>query len=105
MLIVAGIGVAVFFATRSADAQGLTERSQVAANQQAQIMCPHCQVRGQVTKRFERRAKRKTATRVLGATATLGASLPLAGVSKKGTVQVMSCGNCGMTWDIENARP
>lgn len=63
-------------------------------------MCQFCQESGHVTARTARRVKRKTATRILGATVTLGATLPLVGVSKKGSVTEMHCSNCGMTWDV-----
>ena len=65
-----------------------------------QLVCPHCQTRGQVSVWTERRAKRKTATRITGAVLTAGGSLPATGVSKKGTVQVMHCAHCDMTWDV-----
>lgn len=67
--------------------------------QQAKIVCQFCQETGQVTVRVEKRAKRKTATRMLFGVATMGGSLAATGVSKKGRVTVLHCKNCGMTWD------
>lgn len=69
------------------------------------IVCQFCQQAGQVTVRTERRAKRKTATRLFGAVVTMGGSLPVTGVSKKGTVTVLTCGNCGMSWDAPKVNP
>lgn len=68
--------------------------------QQSKIVCQFCQETGCVTVGYERRAKRKTATRMLFGAATLGGSLAATGVSKKGTVTVLHCTNCGMKWDV-----
>jgi hypothetical protein len=70
------------------------------ADQRAQIVCQFCQQSGCVTARKVQRVKRKTATRIIGGVATMGGSLALTGVSKKGVVTEMSCSNCGMTWDV-----
>lgn len=80
-------------------------RVQKAEEQRAKIICPYCQQPGHVTVAQERRVKRKTATRFLGAAVTMGGSLPLTGVSKKGTVTTLSCSNCGMKWDAPKAQP
>lgn len=80
-------------------------RLQKAAEQKARIICPYCQTAGNVTVGQERRVKRKTATRILGAAVTMGASLPVTGVSKKGTVTTLWCSNCGMKWDAPKAQP
>lgn len=71
------------------------------AEAQAKIVCQFCQESGKVTFRQVKRKKRLTVTRVLGATLTAGASLPIAGVSsKKGMVTEMHCASCGMRWDV-----
>lgn len=72
---------------------------------QRKIVCPYCQTPGCVQVTQERRVKRKTATRILGAVATGGGSLAVTGVSKKGTVTVLSCSNCLMQWDAPLAKP
>lgn len=69
------------------------------------IVCQFCHTAGGVTVRRERRAKRKTATRIGFGVLTLGGSIPATGVSKKGTVTVLSCSNCGMAWDAPKAQP
>lgn len=69
------------------------------------IVCQFCQQAGQVSVRTEKRAKRKTATRMLFGAATMGGSLAATGVSKKGRVTVLSCGNCGMEWDAPKSQP
>lgn len=72
-----------------------------AAEAQAKIVCQFCHEAGHVTFRQVKRKKRPTFTRVLGATVTLGATLPITGVSsKKGMVTEMRCGNCRMQWDV-----
>lgn len=63
------------------------------------IVCQFCTETGQVHVRSEKRAKRKTATRMLFGAATMGGSLAVTGVSKKGTFTVLHCKNCGMSWD------
>lgn len=82
-----------------------TDLPSVMAGDSSKIICQFCQERGQVTVRTERRAKRKTATRMLFGAATLGGSLAATGVSKKGTVTVLRCGNCGMSWDAPLGKP
>jgi hypothetical protein len=69
------------------------------------IVCQFCQQAGGVSVRTEKRAKRKTATRMLFGAATMGGSLAATGVSKKGTVTVLRCSNCGMKWDAPKANP
>jgi transcription elongation factor Elf1 len=69
------------------------------------IVCQFCQQPGHVKVRTEKRAKRKTATRLFGAAVTLGGSAMVTGVSKKGRVTVLHCGNCGMEWDAPKAQP
>lgn len=71
----------------------------------AKIVCQFCQEAGGVTVRRTRRVKRKTGMRIFGAVATMGATLPVAGVSKKGTVTELHCSNCGMSWDAPLAKP
>ena len=68
--------------------------------QRGQIVCQFCQEQGCVTARKVPRVKRKTATRIVGGIATMGGSLALTGVSKKGVVIELSCSNCGMSWDV-----
>lgn len=75
------------------------------ASGSAQIVCQFCQQAGGVTVRSEKRAKRKTATRMGLGVLTLGGSLGATGVSKKGRVTVLSCSNCGMQWDAPKAQP
>lgn len=63
------------------------------------VVCQFCTEAGQVHVRVEKRAKRKTATRMLFGAATMGGSLAVTGVSKKGKHTVLHCKNCGMEWD------
>lgn len=69
--------------------------------QQEQIVCQHCQIRGQVTARQVKRAKRISGTRLVGGMLTGGGSLLATGVTKKHPwVTEMHCRNCGMRWDV-----
>lgn len=75
------------------------------ADRQAKIVCQFCQERGGVTAKQVKRAKRKSATRILGAVVTAGGSLGVGGITKKGWVTELSCSNCGMKWDAPLAKP
>lgn len=66
----------------------------------SQLVCPHCQTKGKIKTQRVKRAKRKTATRMLFGAATFGGSLAATGVSKKATVTACHCRNCGMQWDV-----
>lgn len=75
-------------------------QAQERSDAQARIVCPHCQTAGHVTTMLAKRRRRLSATRVISAGVTLGASLPMAGTSKKNVVTEMNCSNCGMKWDV-----
>lgn len=69
-------------------------------NPAAQIVCPHCQTRGQVTVRRVRRKKGVSGGKATAGLLTMGASLLAVGLSRKEGAQNLTCGNCGMSWDV-----
>jgi hypothetical protein len=75
------------------------ERARIAA-QPGQIICPHCQTRGQVERRLVRRKKGLSGGKTTGAVLTGGTSLLLTGLSRKETATEMHCRNCGTTWNV-----
>lgn len=66
----------------------------------AQIVCPHCQVKGQVTTRRVKRKKGVSGGKATGAVLTGGLSLPATGLSRKEGATECRCGNCGVRWDV-----
>lgn len=80
--------------------------AQVAARErerqrQAQIVCPHCQVPGQVTRTLVQRKRGVSGGKATGALITGGASMLATGLSRKQQYTHMDCGNCGTGWDVE----
>ncbi|HLR83394.1 MAG TPA: hypothetical protein VK059_00510 [Nocardioidaceae bacterium] len=65
------------------------------------IICEHCGERGQVTVRVVTRGKGISGGKATAGLMTGGLSLPLAGLSKNQQVRHLTCGNCGMAWDVE----
>lgn len=68
---------------------------------QKKIVCQFCQEPGGVTVRHFKKDKRLSATRLLGGMVTMGASVAVVGVTKKGHVTRLTCDNCKMTWDLQ----
>lgn len=66
----------------------------------AALICPHCQVQGQVKTRKTRRKQGISGGKATGAVLTLGLSTVLTGLSRKETVTEMRCGNCKTTWTV-----
>lgn len=67
---------------------------------QTQIVCPHCQTRGQVAVRRVKRKKGVSGGKATAGLLTAGVSLLAVGLSRKEGVQNLTCGNCGMSWDV-----
>ena len=61
------------------------------AERQAQIVCPHCQVPGHVTRTLAQRKQGVSGGKATGAIVTGGASLFLTGLSRKQLVTEMTC--------------
>ena len=66
----------------------------------AQIVCPHCHVTGQVSTRRVRRKKGVSGGKATGAVFTGGLSLLATGLSRKETQTSARCGNCGSVWEF-----
>ena len=70
------------------------------AEQQAQLVCPHCQTRGSVRSVVVTRKKGVSGGKATGALLTGGTSMLLTGLSRKEPAQQLTCGNCGISWDV-----
>ena len=71
---------------------------QTRAAHDAQIVCPHCQLRGQVAARGSRDKEGVSGGKATAALLTAGASLLFVGLSRKRSRVHLYCRNCGMTW-------
>jgi transcription elongation factor Elf1 len=70
------------------------------AEQDRQIVCPHCGRAGCVTSRLYQAKQGVSGGKATSALLTAGISLAAVGLSKKAWVRRLSCSNCGMTWDV-----
>jgi hypothetical protein len=66
----------------------------------AQMMCPHCQVRGSVRTEQTKQKAGISGGKATGAILTGGVSLFATGLSRKQRVTVAHCSNCGATWTL-----
>lgn len=64
------------------------------------LTCPHCNVTGQVLSGVVTRKKGISGGKATGALMTGGLSLFAVGLSRKEATRHLSCGNCGMEWDV-----
>lgn len=87
-----GIAVGGFIAWKMYEANKPTLNEKLA--------CPHCQTVGQVTAGVVTRKKGVSGGKATGALMTGGASMFLTGLSRKEAARHLSCGNCGMEWDV-----
>lgn len=97
------IGVVAGFVYLYNTPQAKANRAANAAHEaamQAQIVCPHCQVRGLVTRSLVTRKQGVSGGKATGAIVTGGASLFVTGLSRKQQMSRMTCGNCGQGWDV-----
>ena len=68
------------------------------AAQDAQIVCPQCQVRGHVTTKKVKLKKGISGAKATAGLITLGASVFLTGLSRKQEATEATCSNCGSVW-------
>lgn len=68
---------------------------------QAAMVCPHCGVRGQVTRTAVKVKRGISGGKATGAVLTAGLSALATGLSRKARSTEMSCGNCGTTWHVD----
>lgn len=65
-----------------------------------QMVCPHCQVAGQVRTMMIKRKKGISGGKAVGALLTGGLSILATGLSRKEKSTQAHCDNCGATWDF-----
>jgi len=66
----------------------------------SQILCPHCQVRGQVHTKRVKVKRGVSGGKTTGAVLTAGFSILATGLSRKETATRATCNNCHVTWLI-----
>jgi hypothetical protein len=66
----------------------------------AQLVCPHCQVKGRVSTKTVNVKKGVSGTKAAGAVVTGGWSVLATGLSRKASVTQMHCANCRTTWHV-----
>lgn len=80
-------------------------RKQAAADRKAsldaQIKCPHCEVRGSVTTSQVKKKRGISGGKVTGALMTGGVSLLATGLASKHKYNQYGCRNCGQVWASE----
>lgn len=92
----------VAFAVWSSTASPAAKAKQVELQrQQSEIVCPHCQTKGQVTARVGTAKRGVSGGKATGALLTGGTSLFATGLSRKQVVTQMFCGNCGTSWVVD----
>jgi len=72
--------------------------SKIKAEKDSQIICPHCQVRGNVRTYRVTRKKGISGTKATAALLTGGISILGTGLSRKETETKARCSNCGAEW-------
>ena len=65
-----------------------------------EMICPHCQTKGQVRTTPTQRKRGISGEKVMGGLLTGGISLLMTGLSRKEYVTQAHCDNCGATWDF-----
>lgn len=104
LLWVVGILVAVgIFVWRSTTPEAMAKHHaalEAKATGDAQIVCPHCAVKGQVVTSEVRRKKGISGGKATGAVLTGGVSLLATGLARKEPARHMRCGNCRMEWVV-----
>lgn len=65
-----------------------------------QVRCPHCDTAGHVRVQYVKTKQGISGGKATGAILTGGASLWVTGLSRKGYVTRMHCGNCTVNWSI-----
>jgi hypothetical protein len=65
-----------------------------------QMVCPHCQVRGQVHTKRVKVKRGISGGKATGAVLTAGFSILATGLSRKEAATQATCNNCRVTWMI-----
>ncbi len=66
----------------------------------AEMICPHCQTKGQVFTKSVKRKKGVSGGKAVGAILTGGLSILATGLSRKEGLTQAHCKNCQATWDF-----
>lgn len=94
-LVFAGLAAGGWVAVKYAQFQ-----KEEAAKGADKIVCPHCQVRGEVTATSTVRGQGISGGKATAGLLTGGASLLVAGLSKNQRMRLLRCGNCGSEWAV-----
>ena len=66
------------------------------------LICPHCQIRGKISRKEIKKKKGISASKLMAAPVTGGTSLFVVGLSRKDTYTQLTCGACKMVWVVES---
>jgi hypothetical protein len=91
LLVLALVLVALFF--------GFTWYYRELKKGSANLVCPHCQTQGRVSRTPATRKRGISGGKATAAVFTGGTSLLATGLSRKQHVMAMYCGNCRTRWD------
>jgi hypothetical protein len=78
----------------------LVQREDMSVPVNPQLVCPHCQTKGQVDAQGVRVKRGISGGKATGAVLTGGLSLLATGLSRKESRTAARCGNCNMEWII-----
>jgi transcription elongation factor Elf1 len=94
------MGFVIFCLYRANNTPEAIARREADAKKQAQIVCPHCQAKGGVTRTTVKKKQGISGGKATGALLTGGVSMLATGLSRKANFTRMSCSNCGTSWDV-----
>lgn len=77
------------------------EKARAQREAQARIVCQFCHEAGHVTATLKQKKHGVSGGKATAALLTGGVSLVAVGLSRKGMVTRLTCGNCSMSWDVE----
>jgi DNA-directed RNA polymerase subunit RPC12/RpoP len=98
MLLIAGFVAVVIYGFWAAKPYKPGERRAGKGGRDAQIVCPHCQSRGNVATRQVKLKRGVSGGKATTALLTGGLSLLAVGLSKKERATEAKCSNCGSLW-------
>jgi hypothetical protein len=75
-------------------------RTEQAKLEDSNLVCPHCQVKGEVRTLRGKGKKGISGAKATAAVLTMGLSIGAAGLSRKQMMTRAKCGNCGVSWDF-----
>ena len=75
-------------------------RSEEAKNEDSNLVCPHCKVKGEVRTLRGKGKKGISGGKATAAVLTMGLSIGAAGLSRKEMMTRAKCSNCSVTWDF-----